>query len=207
MKPIVIAVTALALTGCANTSQYQAYAEAHKAQAAAQSARYQALADIAKMGDTTAKVAAVITLNQGAGQAQSQIAAPKSTAEHLIQWTSILLPSLTNIYGINKQAQVGIAQSNNATALGISTNAAFVGLAGKIQAPAANVTTTSTIGANSGANSGNSGRLAGTSITDNTSTPTVVVQPAPVIVPQPAPIIVRPEVVQPVVIPPTPVVP
>jgi hypothetical protein len=191
MKLIAI-VTALALTGCATGKEYEAYAEAHKAQAAAQAARYKALSDIAAQGDTTAKVAAVITLNQSSGQA-SQIAAPKSAAEHLIQWTSILLPSLTNIYGINKQAQVGIAQSNNATTLGVSTNAAFVGLAGKIQAPAANVTTststTSTVGANSGANSGNSGRLAGTSITDNTSTPTVVVQPAPVIV--------RPEVVQP----------
>jgi hypothetical protein len=195
MKLIAIILTVLALTGCANTSQYQAYADAHKAQASAQSARYQALADIAKQGDTTAKVAAVMSLQMGGQQQQSQIAAPKTAGDHLIQWTSILLPSLTNIYGINKQAQVGIAQSNNATSLGISTNAAFVGLAGKIQAPAANVTTTSTIGANSGANSGNSGRLAGTSITDNTSTPTVVTQPAPVIV--------RPEVIQ----PPTPVVP
>jgi hypothetical protein len=174
MKLIVISVTALALTGCATGQQYQAYAEAHKAQAAAQSARYQALADIAKMGDTTAKVAAVITLNQGVGQAQSQIAAPKSTAEHLIQWTSILLPSLTNIYGINKQASVGIAQSNNATALGISTNAAFVGIADKIQAPGA-VTT----------NTDNSVR------TDTTHTPTVVIQPAP--------LVVRPEVITPVV--------
>jgi hypothetical protein len=206
MKALAI-VTVLALTGCATGKEYEAYAEAHKAQAAAQAARYKALSDIAAQGDTTAKVAAVITLNQSSGQAQSQIAAPKSAAEHLIQWTSILLPSLTNIYGINKQAQVGIAQSNNATTLGVSTNAAFVGLAGKIQAPAANVTTTtsttSTVGANSGANSGNSGRLAGTSITDNTSTPTVVVQPAPVIVTQPAPVIVRPEVIQPT----TPVVP
>jgi hypothetical protein len=94
------------------------------------------------------------------------------------------------VYSINKQTSLGIAQSNNATTLGVSTNAAFVGLAGKIQAPAANVTTTSTIGANSGANSGNSGRLAGTSITDNTSTPTVVTQPAPLVVTQPAPITV-----------------
>jgi hypothetical protein len=189
MKLAAIILTALALTGCATGQQYQAYADAHKAQAAAQTARYQALADIAKQGDTTAKVAAVMSLQMGGQQQQSQIAAPKTVGDHLIQWTSILLPSLTNIYGINKQASVGIAQSNNATALGISTNAAFVGLAGKIQAPAANVTTTSTIGANSGANSGNSGRLAGTSITDNTSTPTVVTQPAPLVVTQPAPIV------------------
>jgi hypothetical protein len=202
MKLIAIILTALALTGCA-TAEYQAYADAHKSQAAAQTARYQALAEIAKQGDTTAKVAAVMSLQMGGQQQQaSQIAAPKSWADYALQWTGLLLPTIGQVYSINKQTSLGIAQSNNATTLGVSTNAAFVGLAGKIQAPAANVTTTTTttIGANSGANSGNSGRLAGTSITDNTSTPTVVVQPAPVIV--------RPEVVQPVVIQPTtPVVP
>jgi PBP1b-binding outer membrane lipoprotein LpoB len=199
MKLAAIILAALALTGCATGQQYQAYAEAHKAQAAAQSARYQALADIAKQGDTTAKVAAVMSLQMGGQQQQSQIAAPKTAGDHLIQWTSILLPSLTNIYGINKQASVGIAQSNNATSLGISTNAAFVGMASKIQAPAPNMTLSGTgvlgsgsytIGANSGANSGNSGRLAGQGIIDNTSTPTVVNQPEPLVITQPAPIIV-----------------
>jgi hypothetical protein len=180
MKLIVIAVTALALTGCANTSQYQAYAEAHKAQAAAQSARYQALADIAKMGDTTAKVAAVISLQAG-GQNQTQIAAPRSASDQALQWASVLVPAVSQAYMIGQNVKLGMRQSDNATALGVSTNGAFVGIAGKIQAPAANVTTT--IGANSGANSGNSGRLAGTSITDNTHVPTVVVQPAPIIVP------------------------
>lgn len=185
----------LFLGGCA-TAEYAAYADAHKAQAAAQAARYQALADIAKQGDTTAKVAAVMSLQMQGGQGQSQISAPVSTADRVLQWTATLLPTLTQAYGINKQAQLGIAQSNNATAIGLSTNAAMVGIAGKIQAPAANVstsnttTTASTVGANSGANSGNSGRLAGTSITDNTSTPTVVTQPAPVIVTQPAPLVV-----------------
>jgi hypothetical protein len=189
MKLIAPLIASLALTGCA-TAEYQAYAEAHKAQAASQTARYQALADIAKQGDTTAKVAAVMSLQMGGQQQTSQIAAPKSWADYAFQWTGLLLPTIGQVYGINKQTQVGIVQSNNATTLGVSTNAAFVGLAGKIQAPAANITTTttSTVGANSGANSGNSGRLAGTSITDNTSTPTVVTQPAPVIV--------RPEVVQ-----------
>jgi hypothetical protein len=202
MKLIATILCALALTGCA-TAEYAAYADIHKAQAASQTARYQALAEIAKQGDTAAKVAAVMSLQMGGQQQQaSQIAAPKSWADYALQWTGLLLPTIGQVYSINKQTSLGIAQSNNATTLGVSTNAAFVGLAGKIQAPAANVTTTTTttIGANSGANSGNSGRLAGTSITDNTSTPTVVVQPAPVIV--------RPEVVQPVVIQPTtPVVP
>jgi hypothetical protein len=176
-------IAVLSLTGCA-TAEYAAYADAHKAQAAAQTARFQALADIAKQGDTTAKVAAVMSLQMGGGQQSAQIAAPKSWADHALQWTGLLLPTIGQVYTINKQTSLGMRQSDNATALGISTNQAFVGIASQIQAPAANVTTiggngvigagTYSIGANSGANSGNSGRLAGGSITDNTATPTVV---------------------------------
>jgi hypothetical protein len=183
MKLLALAVCSVALTGCA-TKEYQAYADAHKAQAAAQTARFQALADIARQGDTTAKVAAVMSLQMGGGQQNTQINAPKSWADYAMQWTGLLLPTLGQVYTVNKQTSLGMRQSDNATALGISTNAAFVGIAGKIQAPAANVTTiggngvigsgTYSIGANSGSNSGNSGRLAGGSITDNTATPTVV---------------------------------
>ncbi len=173
---------ALSLTGCA-TAEYQAYADAHKAQAAAQTARYQALADMAKMGDTTAKVAAVMSLQMGSPQQSAQINAPKSWADYALQWTGLLLPTFGQVYTINKQTSLGLRQSDNATALGVSTNAAFVGIASQIQAPAANVTLSGTgvigagsytIGANSGQNSGNSGRLAGGAITDNTAVPTVV---------------------------------
>jgi hypothetical protein len=184
MKLLALAVCSVALTGCATNSEYAAYADAHKAQAAAQTARFQALADIAKQGDTTAKVAAVMSLQMGGGQQSAQIAAPKSWAEQALQWTGLLLPTIGQVYTINKQTSLGMRQSDNATALGISTNNAFVGMASQIQAPAANVTTiggngvigagTYSIGANSGSNSGNSGRLAGGSITDNTATPTVV---------------------------------
>jgi hypothetical protein len=173
MKLLALAVCSVALTGCA-TAEYAAYADIHKAQAASQTARYQALADIAKQGDTAAKVAAVMSLQMGAVQNQPQVAAPKSFGDHLLQWTSVLLPTATQIYSVSKQAQVGIAQSNNATTLGVSTNAAFVGLAGKIQAPAANVNTTNTT----------------TTSTDSTHAPTVVTQPAPLVVNQPAPIVV-----------------
>lgn len=209
MKLIAIILTALAtlaLGGCA-TGQYEAYAAAQTATAQArhqaEAERYKALAAIAMSGSDTARVAAVMSLSGlgglGGGGAQAApgpaIAAPRSPGDTALQWASVLLPSVTQLYSIGQQVKLGIHQSDNSTALGVSTNNAFVGLAGKIQAPAANVTTTtnttttSTIGANSGANSGNSGRLAGTSITDNTSTPTVVTQPAPVIV--------RPEVIQP----------
>lgn len=171
MKLIAPLIAILSLTGCA-TAEYQAYADIHKAQAASQTARYQALADIAKQGDTAAKVAAVMSLQMGAVQNQTQIAAPKSFGDHLLQWTSVLLPTATQIYSVGKQAQVGIAQSNNATTLGVSTNAAFVGLAGKIQAPGAITTTTTTTN------------------TDSTHAPTVVTQPAPLVVNQAAPIVV-----------------
>jgi len=183
MKLIAPLIAVLSLTGCA-TAEYQAYADAHKAQAAAQTARYQALADIAKQGDTTAKVAAVMSLQMGGVQQNTQINAPKSWADYALQWTGLLLPTVGQIYTINKQTTLGMRQSDNATAVAVSTNNAFVGIAGKIQAPAANVTTIGgngvigsgsySIGANSGSNSGNSGRIAGGGITDNTATPTVV---------------------------------
>lgn len=144
MKILASIVTVSLLTGCA-TAEYQAYADIHKAKAQAEAARYAALADIAKQGDTTAKVAAVMSLNQGGGQGQSQVAAPKSFGDHALQWTAALFPSLTTIYSVNKQTQLGVTQSNNAAALGMSTNAAFVGMAGKIQAPAANITTNTTL--------------------------------------------------------------
>jgi hypothetical protein len=184
MRLIAIILCAVTMTGCATNSEYAAYADAHKAQAAAQTARFQALADIARQGDTTAKVAAVMSLQMGGGQQNAQINAPKSWADYAMQWTGLLLPTVGQIYTVNKQTSLGMRQSDNATALGISTNNAFVGMASQIQAPAANVTTiggngvigagTYSIGANSGSNSGNSGRLAGGSITDNTSVPTVV---------------------------------
>ena len=183
MRMIAPLIAVLSLTGCA-TGQYEAYAAAHKAQAAAQTARYQALADIAKMGDTTAKVAAVISLNAGNTPQNAQINAPKNWADYALQWTGLLLPTFGQIYTINKQTTLGMRQSDNATAVAVSTNSAFVGIASQIQAPAANVTTIGgngvigagsySIGANSGQNSGNAGRLAGGSITDNTAVPTVV---------------------------------
>jgi PBP1b-binding outer membrane lipoprotein LpoB len=183
MRLIAIILCALSLTGCANKA-YLAYVDAHKAQAEAQKARYQALADIAQQGDTTAKVAAVMSLQMGGGQQNTQIAMPKDWADYALQFIGMTLPTFGQIYTVNKQTTLGMRQSDNATALGLSTNSAFVNIASKIQAPAANVTTiggngvigsgTYSIGANSGSNSGNSGRLAGGSITDNTATPTVV---------------------------------
>ena len=115
---------------------------------------------------------------------QSTMQAP--APNQALQWASILVPSLTQIYGIRANADVAKNSSDNAAATSIATTQGFVGIAGKIQAAGPSYV----YGANSGANSGNSGRLAGTTMMDATSTPTVVLQPIPTVVTQPAPIVV-----------------
>jgi PBP1b-binding outer membrane lipoprotein LpoB len=136
---LIVAILALSLTGCAH--EYAAYAEAQKAQAQAQAAKYAALAEIAKMGDTTAKVAAVMSINGfGNGQQQQQINPPRHWADYALSFTGALLPVVGQVYAVNKQSAVAIAQSNNATTLGIAqansnrdvqtaTSTAFVSMA------------------------------------------------------------------------------
>lgn len=161
MKKTLFTTLALAaLSGCA-TNDYALYADTQKAiaqaRAVSETARYNALAEIAKQGDTAAKVAAVLSIqmsgNASPNQNTQNINPPKTFGDTALQWTSILLPSLTQIYGINQNARTAITQSNNATAASISqsntqatiaasTNQAFTNIASQIQAPQANVTTT-----------------------------------------------------------------
>ena len=163
-RTALIAVLALALTGCAH--EYAAYAEAHKAQAQAQSAKYAALAEIAKMGDTTAKVAAVMSINGFGNGQQPQVNAPRHWADYALSFTGAILPVMGQVYAVRSQTNLSIIQSNNATALGTaqSNNAtlaatntanAFVAtatagfasntaIAGKIQAPQPNITLSGT---------------------------------------------------------------
>lgn len=163
MKLIASIFAALTLTGCAH--EYQAYAEAQKAQSQAQAARYAALAKIAEMGDTTAKVAAVMSLSAGGVQPQN-VAAPRSWADYALQFTGALLPVVGQVYAVNKQTSLGMRQSDNATALGVAqatankdvalgtatafTNIATSGfsantsIASQIQAPQPNITISGT---------------------------------------------------------------
>jgi PBP1b-binding outer membrane lipoprotein LpoB len=139
MKLLATLIVAMSLTGCAH--EYAAYAEAQKAQSQAQAAKYAALAEIAKMGDTTAKVAAVMSINGfGAGQ-QQQINAPRHWADYALSFTGAILPVMGQVYAVRSQTSVALAQSNNATTLGIAqansnrdvqtaTSAAFVSMAG-----------------------------------------------------------------------------
>lgn len=183
----IAALLAVALTGCAST-EYRAYADAQiavaTARAEADKARYQALASIAQTGSDAARVAAVMSLQLVAPTQTPQMGlqAPKSTGETMLQWASVLLPTATQAYAIGKNASVQIESSRNAAATAQSTNATFLGIAGKIQAP--------------GATSYSSTSL----VSDSTHAPTVVTQPAPVvvrpadpvIVTQPDPVVVRP---------------
>jgi hypothetical protein len=177
MKTISIFLTCLALllTGCAS-QDYALYAKAQSdvdiARHNADAAKYKAMADIAAPGDQSAKVAAVMALALGqgsAGQSQAMQAPQASTA---LQWAQVLVPGLTQIAGISANMRLGMTQSDNGAKIAVSTNDAFTGIAGKIQAPAANITTTTT-----------------TTTTDSHNTDNHTVTPAPVVS---TPIVVAP---------------
>jgi len=135
MKYILILV-ALSLSACASPD-YKQYALSTEA---ASVARSNALRDIAKEGDSSAKVAAVMALALGANGGQSSIQAPQPN--QLLQWASILVPGLVQAYGIKQNASVAINASNNAAATSQATTAGFVGIAGLIQAAPTITTTT-----------------------------------------------------------------
>jgi hypothetical protein len=151
LRIAMIAATVMLLTGCATNKDYQLYAETQQkiahANAMAETARYAALAEIAKTADPGARVAAVMSINFGAQGSNSprtnQIAAPRTFGDTALQWTSVLLPSLTNIYGITANRQVAITQSNNQAAVAQSTNATFATMNG-------NMATSNTAIANAG---------------------------------------------------------
>lgn len=145
MKKTCLLLSLLVLAGCAS-NDYALYADtAAKTEIArhnADAARYKAMSDIASSGTEAAKVAAVIAmaLGQGTSTQASRLQAPQ--ASEALQWAQVLVPGLTQIAGIAANARVAQVQSNNAARVAESTNNTFAGIAGKIQAPAANVMTT-----------------------------------------------------------------
>lgn len=144
LAPVALAV--LLLTGCASDN-YKMYADTQKAianaNAMAEAARYQALAEIAKQGDTTAKVVAVMSLNQGGSGAgvrpQQQVNPPEHWGDTALRWASLVLPVTTQLYTVSRNSavairqsdnstQLGIAQSNNQANVSINTNSAFTSM-------------------------------------------------------------------------------
>jgi hypothetical protein len=141
---IAISIATLFLTGCATNTDYKMYAETQQkiaqAHAVAQTARYNALAEIAKSGDSAAKVAAVLSIQMGnmngsSQQPQQNIAAPEDLNQKMLRWAGVLLPTVTQGLGIaaqlhaaNVQKQIAVTQSNNAAATAQNTNNTFAAM-------------------------------------------------------------------------------
>ena len=190
----ILILAALVLAGCASPD-YAQYSKAQTdiatARHSADAARYRALSDIAATGDSSAKVAAVMALALGANTAQQPvIQAPQPN--QALQWAQILVPGLTQVAGMRYNYLSQQVQSNNATTLGLSTNNAFVGLSGKIQAPGSTFTSTTTL---SGTGNLGSGTYSTTDRNDVTTLSPVTVIP---------PVTIVPPVLQPVFHPTTP---
>ena len=128
MKLIAILAAALTLTACGTTSQdaYYKAIEARENRLAQQELRTDsAIADMAAKGDAQAKGMGLMYFalkNAGAKQAQQAIAAPKSTAEALLPWAALIVPSITQFYSISKNAEIALNSSNNALAGKVDDN-------------------------------------------------------------------------------------
>ena len=121
MKLIATLAAALTLTACATgNDSYYAAVEAREKRLAEQEMRADmAIVEMATKGDAQAKGAAQMYFalkNAGAKSSQQMIAAPKSTAEALLPWASLIIPSVTQFYSIAKNAELAINSSNNALA-------------------------------------------------------------------------------------------
>lgn len=118
MKKLTIALAAaLTLTACAtgNEAYYAAIKEREQRQAEQELRSDTAIAQMAAAGDAQAKGMAIMYFaSKGQNKANQQmIAAPKSVAEQILPWASLLVPSITQIYGIKSQTDVAIVNSNN----------------------------------------------------------------------------------------------
>jgi hypothetical protein len=128
MKRIILAtVVALTLTACAtNQEAYYKAIEARENRLAQQEMLADtAIADMAAKGDAQAKGMGLMYFalkNAGAKQNQQAIAAPKSTAEALLPWAALIVPSITQFYSIHKNAEMAINSSNNALTGKLSDN-------------------------------------------------------------------------------------
>ncbi len=119
MKRIILATAvALTLTACAtNQDAYYNAIAAREARQAEQELRADtAIAQMAASGDAQAKGMALMHFAMKANsvkQNQQAIAAPKSTAEALLPWAALIVPSVTQFYSIHKNAEMAINSSNN----------------------------------------------------------------------------------------------
>jgi protein involved in sex pheromone biosynthesis len=128
MKRLILATAvALTLTACAtNQDAYYNAIAAREARQAEQELRADtAIAQMAASGDAQAKGMALMHFAMKANsvkQNQQAIAAPKSVADQLLPWASLIVPSITQFYSITKNAEIAINSSNNALAGKVDDN-------------------------------------------------------------------------------------
>jgi hypothetical protein len=134
MKRLILATAvALTLTACAtNQDAYYNAIAAREARQAEQELRADtAIAQMAASGDAQAKGMALMHFAMKANsvkQNQQAIAAPKSTAEALLPWAALIVPSITQFYSITKNAEIAINSSNNALTGKLADNDMIVDL-------------------------------------------------------------------------------
>lgn len=108
MKRIITAIlagSALFLTGCA--TNYDGYIAAVNKQAEVENNRLMALTRIAETGDSNVKLTAALTLAFGRAAGGGVTVQPPQ--DKALQWASILVPGLTNLYSIQQGTRVNLA--------------------------------------------------------------------------------------------------
>lgn len=128
-----IILSALALTGCATNQEayYKAISDREDRLAQQELRADTAIAEMAAKGDDQTKGMGLMYFAlkaAGSKAGQQMIAAPKSVAEQILPWASLLVPSLTQIYGIKAQTDVAITNSNNSLKGQESSNEMIVDL-------------------------------------------------------------------------------
>lgn len=113
---VLIVAGLVVMTGCASSKEYSTYLAAHQAahesRAAAEKARYAAIAEIAKTSvDPAARTAAVMALAMG--KSDTQIVPPAPPQNEMLQWASVFVPALTNLGSGYFGYRIGVTQSNN----------------------------------------------------------------------------------------------
>jgi hypothetical protein len=145
IKLITVLASVVLLSACASSGSeyYQAVQHANEQralveieQAKAESERLRALQTIATQGDETARTAAVMAITFAGNSNQSNgnpsgMQNPRqqeSNSDIALRWASVLVPSLTNLYGINRNAAVQqqqIAANRDTTIHGNETMLGF----------------------------------------------------------------------------------
>lgn len=134
----------LLLGACASTSsEYYASvqhaneqrAQVEIARAQAEVERLKALQNIAYSGDETARTAAVMALAISGSNNTSQSGStgmvaprqPESAGDTALRWASVLLPTLTNVYGINRNSAIQGQQIEANKDISIHSNETMLG--------------------------------------------------------------------------------